>query len=74
MKMWHFELDFNLQKLKHGAMCSQTRKLNAELTCETIPPRFNYITCKIRFARHAKYSYPYEIRDSSQTMNYRRAE
>ena len=34
----HFELDFNLEKLKHGVICSQTRKLNAKLTCETIPP------------------------------------
>ena len=74
MKMWHFELDFNSEKLKHGVICSQTRKLNAKLTCETIPPRFNYITCKIRFARHANNSYPYKMRDSGQTMNYRQAE
>ena len=41
--------NFNLDKLKHGAMCFQTLKLNAELTWETIPPRFNQITCKISF-------------------------
>ena len=73
MKMWHFELDFNLGKLKHGAMCSQTRKSNAKLTCETIPPRFNYITCKIRFAQHANNFYPHKLRDSAQTMNLRQA-
>ena len=32
---------FNFEKLKHGAMCLQTLKLNGELTWETIPPRFN---------------------------------
>ena len=37
---YNIDLDF-FDKLKHGAMCLQTLKLNAELTLQTIPPRFN---------------------------------